>query len=151
MAASELLQLSWSVAMETLWYTELKTFTLWPFIEKVCHLPASPPVYSLPAALLTAFSHDLSATLQTQKAKSVLETCTQIWWQSPLKPNVSSCLSHLLPDLLLHPQHYRFPWWLKNSSATRETWVRSLRGKDPLEKGKATHSNILVWKIPWAV
>ena len=30
-----------------------------------------------------------------------------------------------------------------------ETWVRSLGWGDPLEKRKATHSSILVWKIPW--
>ena len=30
-----------------------------------------------------------------------------------------------------------------------ETWVRSLGQEDPLEKGKATHSSILAWKIPW--
>ena len=30
----------------------------------------------------------------------------------------------------------------------RETWVRSLGWKDPLEKGKATHSSILAWRIP---
>ena len=29
------------------------------------------------------------------------------------------------------------------------TWVRSLGGEDPLEKDMATHSSILVWKIPW--
>ena len=31
----------------------------------------------------------------------------------------------------------------------RETWVRSLRREDPLEKKMATHSSILAWKIPW--
>ena len=31
----------------------------------------------------------------------------------------------------------------------RETWVRSLVGKDPLEKEMATHSSTLAWKIPW--
>ena len=31
----------------------------------------------------------------------------------------------------------------------QETWVRSLGGKDPLEKEMATHSSILAWKIPW--
>ena len=31
----------------------------------------------------------------------------------------------------------------------RETWVRSLGWKDPLEKEMATHSSILAWKIPW--
>ena len=33
--------------------------------------------------------------------------------------------------------------------AIRETWVRSLGWEDPLEKGMATHSSILAWKIPW--
>ena len=31
----------------------------------------------------------------------------------------------------------------------QETWVRSLSWEDPLEKGMATHSIILVWRIPW--
>ena len=30
-----------------------------------------------------------------------------------------------------------------------ETWVRSLGQENPLEKGKATHCNILAWRIPW--
>ena len=33
----------------------------------------------------------------------------------------------------------------------RETWVQSLGWEDPLEKGKATHSSILAWGIPWTV
>ena len=28
-------------------------------------------------------------------------------------------------------------------------WVRSLGQEDPLEEGRATHSNILAWRIPW--
>ena len=31
----------------------------------------------------------------------------------------------------------------------QETWVQSLGQEDPLEKGMATHSNILAWRIPW--
>ena len=30
-----------------------------------------------------------------------------------------------------------------------ETWVQSLGWEDPLEKGKATHSSILAWRLPW--
>ena len=37
----------------------------------------------------------------------------------------------------------------KNPSAMQETLVQSLGWKDPLEKGMATHSNILAWRIPW--
>ena len=32
---------------------------------------------------------------------------------------------------------------------TQETQVQSLRWEDPLEEGMATHSSILVWRIPW--
>ena len=38
---------------------------------------------------------------------------------------------------------------VKNLPAMRETWVQSLGWKDLLEKGLATHSNILAWKISW--
>ena len=37
---------------------------------------------------------------------------------------------------------------VKNPPAMQETWVRSLGWEDPLEKGKATHSSILAWRIP---
>ena len=40
---------------------------------------------------------------------------------------------------------------VKNLPAMQETWVRSLGWEDPLEKGKATHSSILAWRIPWTV
>ena len=36
---------------------------------------------------------------------------------------------------------------IKNPPAMWETWVRSLDWKDPLEKGRATHSSILAWRI----
>ena len=36
----------------------------------------------------------------------------------------------------------------KNPPAMWETWVRYLGWEDPLEKGKATHSSILTWRIP---
>ena len=39
----------------------------------------------------------------------------------------------------------------KNLPAMWETWVRSLGWDDPLEEGKATHSSILAWRIPWTV
>ena len=40
---------------------------------------------------------------------------------------------------------------VKNPPAMRETSLRSLGWEDPLEKGKATHSSILAWRIPWTV
>ena len=38
---------------------------------------------------------------------------------------------------------------VKNPHAMWKTWVRYLGWEDPLEKGKATHSSILAWRIPW--
>ena len=40
---------------------------------------------------------------------------------------------------------------VKNPPAMQEIWVRSLGREDSLEKGKATHSSILAWRIPWAI
>jgi len=39
---------------------------------------------------------------------------------------------------------------VKNRPAMQETWVQSLGQEDSLEKGMATHSSILAWRIPSA-
>ena len=38
---------------------------------------------------------------------------------------------------------------IKNLPTMQETQVRSLGQEDPLEKGMATHSSVLAWRIPW--
>ena len=38
---------------------------------------------------------------------------------------------------------------VKNLPAMWETWDQFLGWEDPLEKGTATHSSILAWRIPW--
>ena len=38
---------------------------------------------------------------------------------------------------------------VKNLPAMQETWVQSLGQEDPLEKGMASHSSILAWRIWW--
>ena len=38
---------------------------------------------------------------------------------------------------------------VKNLPAMQEIWVGSLAQADPLEKGMATHSGILAWRLPW--
>ena len=40
---------------------------------------------------------------------------------------------------------------VKNRPAMQETLVQFLGQEDPLEKGMATHSSILAWRIPWTV
>ena len=46
-------------------------------------------------------------------------------------------------------QSLRVAQLVKNLPAMWETWVQSLAWEDPLWKGKATHSSILAWRIPW--
>ena len=53
------------------------------------------------------------------------------------------------PFLLLFTLYSLVAQLVKNLPAVRETWVQSLGWEDPLEKGKATHSSILAWRIPW--
>ena len=50
-----------------------------------------------------------------------------------------------------HSSILGLPLLVKNLPAMRETWVWSLGWEDPLEKGKATCSSILAWRIPWTV
>ena len=38
---------------------------------------------------------------------------------------------------------------VKNLPAVWETWIQPLVWEDPLEKGTATHTSILSWRIPW--
>ena len=38
---------------------------------------------------------------------------------------------------------------VKNLLVIQETWIQFLGREDPLEKGMATHSIILAWRIPW--
>ena len=68
-----------------------------------------------------------------------------------------------MEDLEAHLVIYFLPylkWWflvlsffvthtVNNLSAMWETWLRPLGGEDPLEKGMATHSSVLAWRIPW--
>ena len=47
---------------------------------------------------------------------------------------------------------YGLSWWLSGKRlclSRQEMWVQSLGQEDPSEKGMATHSSILAWRIPW--
>ena len=50
---------------------------------------------------------------------------------------------------LQHPWAPLVTQLVKNPPAVWETWIQSFGWEDPLEKGKATHSSILTWRIPW--
>ena len=64
-------------------------------------------------------------------------------------------LERLAGEGIGYPLHYSWAslvaQLVKNLPAMRETWVQSLGWEDPLEKGRATHSSILAWRIPCTV
>ena len=49
---------------------------------------------------------------------------------------------------LLYSWAFLMAQMVKNLPATWETWVQSLGWEDPLKEGMATHSSILIWRIP---
>ena len=85
------------------------------------------------------------------------------WWQPPARWDTyevslpkSQHWPCYFPDGRLSKAHFPTPKGLslvpqtvKNPSMMRETWVQSLGWADPLEKGMATHSSILAWRISW--
>ena len=84
-------------------------------------------------------------------------------WLPALYAGRSSCSYHLkieevriactfsLVLVLKSSSSHMITQLVKNPPAMREIWVRSLGWEDSLEKGKATLSNILAWRIPWTV
>ena len=79
-------------------------------------------------------------------------------WKDPLekrKGTHSSILAWRIPWTVEGKGYpFQYSWaslvaqLVKNLPAVWETWVESLGWEDPLEKGKATHSSILAWRIP---
>ena len=64
------------------------------------------------------------------------------------------CGSHLVCDdtaeLIYLLMSFPVAQLVKNLPAMQQTQVQSLGWEDPLEKGMATHSSVLAWRIPWA-
>ena len=49
----------------------------------------------------------------------------------------------------IHTMGFPVAQMVKILPAIQETWLRSLGWEDHLQKGMATHSSILTWRIPW--
>ena len=96
--------------------------------------PSSQPL--LPGASLIA------QLVKNPPAKQ--ETLVQfLGWEDPLEGEHGNTLQYSWASLVAQ--------LVKNPSAVQKTWVRSLSWEDPLEKGMATHSGILAWRIPWTL
>ena len=69
------------------------------------------------------------------------EECNDPLTMSVKRMNIGTCTTESGPSLVVQ--------MVKNLPAMQEMWVRSLGWEDFLEKGMATHSSILAWRIPW--
>ena len=69
------------------------------------------------------------------------EECNDPLVMSVKRMNIGTCTTESGPSLVVP--------MVKNLPAMQEMRVRSLGWEDFLEKGKATRSSILVWRIPW--
>ena len=85
-----------------------------------------------------------------------LERPLKFLYFCPLKliKQMASCSSQSPAEVFTKPfrrspKDYLVAQMVKNPPAKQEIWVRSLGRADPLEKGMATHSSILAWRIPW--
>ena len=71
------------------------------------------------------------------------------WAAPPIATVLTRFLKHRSFPFPLSGMGFPVAQLVKNLPVMWDTWVRSLGWEDALEKGKATHSSILVWKIPW--
>ena len=98
----------------------------------------------------------------TANSQAVLKLMTTAFHHC--RPPVSPGGGSELPEALLEPgdellfantaEAFRaslIAQLVKNLPAMQKTLVRFLGQEDPLEKGKATHTSILTWRIPWTV
>ena len=86
------------------------------------------------------------------------KNCCQDGWENPTKPHIKFpqlLLSYRRRQCMIHLLQLKNQWALlvaqivKNLPAVWEIRVWSLGWEDPLQKGMATHSSILAWRIPW--
>ena len=76
------------------------------------------------------------------EARNIIAIVSQRHWESSVA-GISQASEDRGPSLVAR--------LVKNLPTIWETWVQSLGWEDPLQKGKATHSSILAWRIPWTV
>jgi len=56
---------------------------------------------------------------------------------------------HRITSMYAHRRASLMAQMVKNPPAMQETQIRYLGREDPLEKGKATHSSVLAWRVTW--
>ena len=120
-------------------------------LSQWCHLTISSSVFPFSSCLQ---SFPVSGSF-LMKILSTLYSWYVIIWHS--KNSFFPPLMNMLFLLIYSCRSFVFLYrsfivqLVKNPPVMQETPVRFLGQEDPLEKGKATHSNIMAWRIPWTV
>ena len=139
----------------------------WTFVDKVMSLLLN-MLSRLVIAFLPRSKHLLISWLQStsavilepQKIKSdtvstVSPSIPMKWWDRMPWSSFSECwalsqLFHSNSSYLINVAlYYMMAQTVKSLPAMKETWIQSLDQEDPVQKGMATHSSILVWRILW--
>ena len=130
--------------------TSLDVICLWFFLLGICCLTTCAVLLVWGTLSLSLDQHLLPKHLAQSSTQPSLGGHTQPWLQCPTQ---SSSRSLDMESFILS---FLCAYWtslvvqtVKNPPAIQETRVRSLNQEDPLEKGMATHSSILAWRIPW--
>ena len=92
--------------------------------------------------------------MPTPKEPAPVAIDYDVWARPGFKPSLCKWLECMLLSTGLKKQALvkkQAEQLVKNLPAMQETWVQSLSWEDPLEKGMATHSSILAWRIAWTV
>ena len=136
---------------------------VWPFARVIFpayHLSTSP--WPRPTGLLLAFKIHLKCNILRKLPRTISAVSQTSIYCSPMlrwqrihlqcrRPQFDSWVRRIpwRRNGLPHQYSWASPVAqpVKDLPAVRETWVRSLAWEDPLEKGKASHSSILAWRI----
>ena len=135
----------------------------WNFIEWISDCPTQHPrcfyhpgflpPSACPFFKLESTQHSFSQPLTLWLL--LLRLAAEISWRKSQRPTkASSTKSHCWTHVWLHSWltiSVGFPGGsgVKNPPTKQETGVQSLGQEDPLEKGTATHSSVVPWRIPW--
>ena len=95
--------------------------------------------------ILRSFYWCISLVAQLVKNLPAMQE-TPVWflgWEDSPREGIGYLLQYSWASLVVQ--------LVKNPPAMWETWVQSLGWEDTLEKGMATHSSILAWRIPWTI
>jgi len=102
---------------------------------------------------------NIDATIQQSISKRIQQYIKRILYHDQVRfiPGIQGWFNICKSVNIIHHINTMNSWaslvaqLVKNLPEMRETWALSLGWEDPLEKGKATHSSILTWRIPWTI